>query len=69
MVTLYQVHIQESVLPALAKDKKWIYDEETAAGWPTGDVQQGALSRFTKSVSDWFRFQVRAILDVRLPSK
>jgi len=31
VVTLYQVHIQESVLPPLTKDKKRIHDEEIVA--------------------------------------
>jgi len=57
------VHIKESVLPALTKDKKWIHDEGIAVSvdglcdylqgrdgrrTDARDVQQGALSRFTK---------------------
>jgi len=81
--TLYQVHIQESVLPPLTKDKKRIHDEEIVASvaWRSvlyvtnfreemDDAQiRGVLSRFTKFVSGWFRFQFGTIVDVRWPSK
>ena len=72
VVTLYQVHSQELVLPPLTKDKKRIHDEEPVASvaWRPAlyvtnfreemdDAQiRGVLSRFTKSVSGWFRFSV-----------